>query len=176
MTGGLQDNGQSILRPGDKVMGSNFGGDGGDTIVDPANGCNIAQEYVYLAVWVTNNCAVNDGCLDDRPEQGHQLFRAPRRTTRPAEARFIAPLTRTPGRKVWVAGGAARVAQHQGLRHPVRPRTGQTLFDLGAGTHFDSRGDLRLAGSTPAGAGRATTRASPAASRSGVPTAPAGTS
>ncbi|MFJ8310373.1 MULTISPECIES: hypothetical protein [unclassified Streptomyces] len=27
MTGGLQDNGQSILRGRDKVMGSNFGGD-----------------------------------------------------------------------------------------------------------------------------------------------------
>src|SRR3954454_20287817 len=31
ISGGLQDNGQSIKRPGDKVQGSNFGGDGGDT-------------------------------------------------------------------------------------------------------------------------------------------------
>ena len=40
-----------------RMMGSNFGGDGGDTIVDPNNGCNIVQEYVYLAMAVTNNCA-----------------------------------------------------------------------------------------------------------------------
>ena len=50
ISGGLQDNGQSVLRPGDRIMGSNFGGDGGDTIVDPANGCNIAEEYVYLRI------------------------------------------------------------------------------------------------------------------------------
>ena len=65
INGGLQDNGQSILRPGDTVMGSNFGGDGGDTLTDPADGDDIAQEYVYLAVNVTQNCAVNDGAWVD---------------------------------------------------------------------------------------------------------------
>ena len=61
VSGGLQDNGVSLLRGKDKVMGSNFGGDGGDTLVDPNNGCNIVSEYTYLAMSVTNNCAVNDG-------------------------------------------------------------------------------------------------------------------
>ena len=30
-------------------MGSNFGGDGGDVLVNPDNGCEIVQEYVYLS-------------------------------------------------------------------------------------------------------------------------------
>ncbi|MEU6259100.1 glycosyl hydrolase [Streptomyces sp. NPDC047043] len=105
ITGGLQDNGQSELRPGDRVMGSNFGGDGGDTITDPANGCNIAQEYVYLAVSVTNNCAVNDGSWVTDPSKATTYSVAPPDNAT-GEARFIAPLNadiKDP--KVWVAGG-----------------------------------------------------------------------
>ena len=66
VSGGLQDNGVSNLRKvasngtnGDTEMGSNFGGDGGDGAADPRQGCNQLQEYVYLAVEVTNNCATN---------------------------------------------------------------------------------------------------------------------
>jgi hypothetical protein len=84
VSGGLQDNGQSILRPGDRVMGSDFGGDGGDTIVDPANGCNIAEEYVYLAMWVTNNCAVNDGAWVTDPALATSYKVAPPDNGRPA--------------------------------------------------------------------------------------------
>ncbi|MER5444760.1 glycosyl hydrolase [Streptomyces sp. NPDC002764] len=105
VTGGLQDNGQSQLRPGDRVMGSNFGGDGGDTITDPANGCNIAQEYVYLAVSVTNNCAVNDGSWVTDPSKATTYSVAPPDNAT-GEARFIAPLNadiKDP--KTWVAGG-----------------------------------------------------------------------
>ena len=105
VTGGLQDNGQSELRSGDRVMGSNFGGDGGDTITDPANGCNIAQEYVYLAVSVTNNCAVNDGSWVTDPSKATSYSVAPPDNAT-GEARFIAPLNadiKDP--KVWVAGG-----------------------------------------------------------------------
>ena len=47
VSGGLQDNGGSILRGvrpnganSDTKMGSNFGGDGGDALADPADGCN----------------------------------------------------------------------------------------------------------------------------------------
>ncbi|HEY3535043.1 MAG TPA: hypothetical protein VGK60_05710 [Pedococcus sp.] len=68
VSGGLQDNGVSNLRQvrtdgstGDSEMGSNFGGDGGDGAADPRNGCNQLQEYVYLSVEVTNNCATNPG-------------------------------------------------------------------------------------------------------------------
>ena len=38
-------------------MSSNFGGDGGDVLVDPNNGCNIVQEYVYLSMELTWTCA-----------------------------------------------------------------------------------------------------------------------
>ncbi|MEP6638950.1 MAG: glycosyl hydrolase, partial [Chloroflexota bacterium] len=46
VSGGLQDNGGSIYRIGSTngKMSSNFGGDGGDVLVDPNNGCNILQE------------------------------------------------------------------------------------------------------------------------------------
>ena len=50
VSGGLQDNGGSLIRPGGPKMVSNFGGDGGDVLVDPADGCNIVQEYVYLSM------------------------------------------------------------------------------------------------------------------------------
>jgi hypothetical protein len=84
LSGGLQDNGGSILRglrpdgtntdAGDGsdvpyrdgrngTMGSNFGGDGGDVIVDPRDGCNIVQEYVYLSMRKTQNCGVSDGTV-----------------------------------------------------------------------------------------------------------------
>src|SRR5207245_265187 len=39
VSGGLQDNGGSLLRPGASTMVSNFGGDGGDVLVDPNAGC-----------------------------------------------------------------------------------------------------------------------------------------
>src|SRR5205085_24719 len=60
VSGGLQDNGGSLLLPEDRSgsgkMGSPFGGDGGDILVDPDNGCNILDEYVFLDLWMTNNC------------------------------------------------------------------------------------------------------------------------
>ncbi len=39
-----------------RKMGSPFGGDGGDSIVDPDDGCKILDEYVFLAMWLTENC------------------------------------------------------------------------------------------------------------------------
>ena len=57
VSGGLQDNGGSIYRLGGAKVSSNFGGDGGDVLVDPENGCNIVQEYVVLSMRVTNTCA-----------------------------------------------------------------------------------------------------------------------
>ena len=132
VTGGLQDNGQSQLRPGDRAMGSNFGGDGGDTITDPANGCNIAQEYVYLAVSVTNNCAVNDGSWVTDPSKATTYSVAPPDNAT-GEARFIAPLNadiKDP--KVWVAGGRHVWINTKGYAI----RSGSEwfgAFDLGAG-------------------------------------------
>jgi hypothetical protein len=132
VNGGLQDNGQSILRPHDKVMGSNFGGDGGDTLTDPANGCNIAQEYVYLAVNVTQNCAVNNGAWVDDPSKVTSYNVAPPDNETGA-ARFIAPLAAdTRDTNTWIAGG-----QHVWVQtHGYAIRSGDEwteAFDLGAG-------------------------------------------
>jgi hypothetical protein len=131
-SGGLHDNGQSIRRPGDRTMGSNFGGDGGDTIVDPANGCNIAEEYVYLDIWVTNNCAVNDGAWVSNPALATSYEVAPPDAETGA-ARFIAPINQDPANShVWVAGG-----QHVWLNTAgYASRDGDqwvNLADLGAG-------------------------------------------
>jgi hypothetical protein len=130
--GGLQDNGQSVLRSGDKVMGSNFGGDGGDTLTDPADGCDIAQEYVYLAVNVTQNCAVNDGSWVDDPSKATSYDAAPPDNETGA-ARFTAPLTAdTENADTWVAGG-----QHVWVQtHGYAIRSGDEwtdAFDLGTG-------------------------------------------
>ncbi|WP_433296114.1 glycosyl hydrolase [Actinoplanes sp. CA-030573] len=148
ISGGLQDNGQSILRPGDRVMGSNFGGDGGDTIVDPANGCNIAEEYVYLTIWVTNNCAVNDGSWTENPALATSYEVAPPDAD-DGLARFIAPITQDPrNSKVWIAGG-----QHVWLNtlgYAIRSGEQWTsLADLGAGhvaTAVATSGGLVYAG------------------------------
>lgn len=65
VSGGLQDNGGSLLLPEDLIgsgqMGSPFGGDGGDSLTDPDDGCSILQEYVYLDMEVTQNCGRSDG-------------------------------------------------------------------------------------------------------------------
>jgi hypothetical protein len=63
VAGGLQDNGGSLLLPEDATgtMGSPFGGDGGDIIVDPDDGCRILDEYVYLELWLTETCGRSDG-------------------------------------------------------------------------------------------------------------------
>ncbi|OKJ09172.1 glycosyl hydrolase [Kitasatospora sp. CB01950] len=134
VSGGLQDNGESILRAGDKVMGSNFGGDGADTLVDPANGCNIAEEYVYLDMWVTQNCAVNDGAASEDPSKATSYEVAPPdKALGGSGARFIAPITADPkDGNTWVAGGRHVWVQHKGWAI----RSGSewsNAYDLGAG-------------------------------------------
>lgn len=93
VSGGLQDNGVSNLRKvapngtnGDTEMGSNFGGDGGDGAADPRNGCNQLQEYVYLSVKVTNNCAENPGALSEADATSWSLDPGD------PNPRFIAPI------------------------------------------------------------------------------------
>ncbi|MFG2789705.1 glycosyl hydrolase [Streptomyces sp. NPDC048419] len=132
VTGGLQDNGQSMLRSNDKVMGSNFGGDGGDTLADPANGCNIAQEYVYLSVQVTQNCAVNDGSWVNDPSKATSYNVAPADNAT-GEARFIAPLAADlKNSSAWVAGGRHVWVQSHG--YAIRSGSEwKSVYDLGAG-------------------------------------------
>jgi photosystem II stability/assembly factor-like uncharacterized protein len=100
VSGGLQDNGGSLLLPEDTTgsgrMGSPFGGDGGDTLVHPDDGCKILQEYVFLAMEVTENCGRSDGTdRSVRDVDPHDPF-----------PRFIAPFeadATIPDH--WVAGG-----------------------------------------------------------------------
>jgi len=132
VTGGLQDNGQSVLRGNDRVMGSNFGGDGGDTLTDPANGCDIAEEYVYLAIQVTQNCAVNDGSwvTDASKATSYNVAPADNATS---EARFIAPLAADlKSSSTWVAGGRHIWVQTHG--YAIRSGSEwKSVYDLGAG-------------------------------------------
>ncbi|GAA2265894.1 MULTISPECIES: ligand-binding sensor domain-containing protein [Kitasatospora] len=132
VSGGLQDNGESILRAGDKVMGSDFGGDGADTIVDPNNGCNIAEEYVYLDMWVTQNCAVNNGAWSTDPTKATSYEVAPPDKAASA-ARFIAPITTdAKNTNTWVAGGQHVWVQDKGFA--IRSGSEWTsAYDLGVG-------------------------------------------
>jgi hypothetical protein len=75
--GGLQDNGVSFLSPQGSTytytypgastpvteqlnpageMTEPYGGDGGDQLVNPANGCQTVGEYTNLTLQLTNNC------------------------------------------------------------------------------------------------------------------------
>jgi sugar lactone lactonase YvrE len=119
VSGGLQDNGGSLIRPGSGKMVSPFGGDGGDVIVDPNNGCNIAQEYVDLAIEVTQTCA-NPG--PDHPNASLDPNDATTFDVPPPDvnAQFIAPFTAN-DRNIdqWVAGGNSLWYQDKGfaIRH-----------------------------------------------------------
>jgi hypothetical protein len=109
VAGGLQDNGGSLLRgdrkdnQGHTEMVSPFGGDGGDTIVNPRNGCQILDEYVYLTLWFTKNCGQTDGSTkasyDISVPDVNPRFTAPFRIVRGSEN------TGDQSSERWVAGG-----------------------------------------------------------------------
>lgn len=115
VSGGLQDNGGSLVRPGAAKMVSNFGGDGGDVLVDPNNGCNIVQEYVVLAMRVTQTCA-NPG--PDRPNAFVDLSQSTTYSIAPPDinARFIAPFgANATNINEWLAGGNSLWVQDKGF-------------------------------------------------------------
>ncbi|HEU4675108.1 MAG TPA: hypothetical protein VFS29_03930 [Motilibacteraceae bacterium] len=114
VSGGLQDNGGSLLREGltnpkgtanegRTVFSSNFGGDGGDVLVDPKDGCNIVQEYVNLSMRATSNCAEStkaDAFVDASAANTKDI--APPETN----ARFIAPFDQDRSNADhWIAAG-----------------------------------------------------------------------
>ncbi|CAN5739183.1 hypothetical protein BH18ACI5_BH18ACI5_22090 [soil metagenome] len=127
VAGGLQDNGGSLLLPEDRTgngkMGSPFGGDGGDIIVDPDDGCKILDEYVYLELWLTENCGRSNGST-----------RAIRDVSVPdPNPRFTAPFRADSANKdLWIAGGQYLWRNERGFAI----RSGaewQRIFDNGAG-------------------------------------------
>ena len=105
VSGGLQDNGGSVMRVGGSAMSSNFGGDGGDVLVDPEHGCNIVQEYVYLSMELTWTCANPQdptyGAFFDKSLATTVDISPP-----DINARFIAPFVADAGNiDNWLAGG-----------------------------------------------------------------------
>jgi hypothetical protein len=143
VSGGLQDNGASILRPGDTVMGSHFGGDGGDSLANPANFCQQVHEYVNLSMTVTENCAANTA-VDLAHSTSYKIqpyFNFPG----DEPARFIAPFAADDqNANHWIAGG-----QHvwfNQLGFSIRNGKQWTnAFNLGAG-HFAT--GLAMSGDT----------------------------
>ena len=137
VSGGLQDNGGSLLRPGAGKMVSNFGGDGGDVLVDPNNGCNIVQEYVYLTMEVTQTCA--------NPGPGHpNAFLDPNDATTfniappDVNAQFIAPFTANDKNiNQWIAAGTSLWYQDKGfaIRQPGRVAEDLLAAVAGADVH-----------------------------------------
>ncbi len=116
VSGGLQDNGGSILQYGSTKMSSNFGGDGGDVLVDPANGCNILQEYVFLSLSVTQDCASPNPA--EHPNAFLNLNDATTWKVAPPDinARFIAPFVADDQNiDYWLAGGNSVWFQKKGF-------------------------------------------------------------
>jgi hypothetical protein len=104
MFGGLQDNGGALLRAGARKQVSPFGGDGGDSVVNPRNGCQIVDEYTYLILWMTRTCGVsgltNDSdILDITVPDTNPRFTAPVRAVRGSKNVGDGASER------WVAGG-----------------------------------------------------------------------
>jgi hypothetical protein len=100
VAGGLQDNGGSLLLPEDRKgvgrMGSPFGGDGGDIIVDPDDGCKILDEYVFLTLWLTETCGRSDGTT--RAIRDVSVADPSPRFTAPFRADSV-------NKNLWIAGG-----------------------------------------------------------------------
>jgi len=105
--GGLQDNGVSLLKPKTPAMVSPFGGDGGDLIVDPANGNRAVNEYVYLSMASTTNGGRSDGHTEvyntTSPSCYNPIYQSSPCDPNP---RFIAPFSADIHNiNHWVAGG-----------------------------------------------------------------------
>jgi hypothetical protein len=115
VAGGLQDNGGSLLRSGAPKQVSPFGGDGGDIIVNPRNGCEILDEYVFLALWMTKNCGQTKGDVS-------AIFDI---TVPDVSARFTAPFRVVKGSKNigdgaserFIAGGNSLWQHHYGFSY-----------------------------------------------------------
>jgi hypothetical protein len=114
VSGGLQDNGTSLLRPGAPKMVSDFGGDGMDVAVDPQDGCNIVASYASLTLWSTRTCA-NPG--PSHPNAFLDRSDATSVDVSPPDinAQFVAPFEASatnPNR--WLAGGNSLWYQDKG--------------------------------------------------------------
>lgn len=145
--GGLQDNGESYTRTGLGRVEQAFTGDGGDTIVDPANGDRAVEEYVYLDMYKTVDAAVtleeiSPSCLTatDPPDPCDP------------NPRFIAPITKDVHDPThWVAGGQYVWDDRAGWDTVCNGEDGcdwKPVYDTGAGhsvTALATIGDVTYA-------------------------------
>ncbi|MDQ1748643.1 MAG: hypothetical protein QOD07_2906 [Frankiaceae bacterium] len=123
--GGLQDNGVSLLKPELSNMVSPEGGDGGDTLTDPNNGCRSVGEYVYLTLQMTTNC----GFSPHGSVSGSVVNIAPN----DPGAQFIAPVRAdSTDSGYWVAGGEDVWANTK-TWDSTSGDDWTKLYDLGAG-------------------------------------------
>jgi hypothetical protein len=137
VSGGLQDNGGSLVNPDNSGnMVSNFGGDGGDVLVDPNDGCNIVQEYVVLSMTITQTCGSPDP--QSRPNAFIDLNQSTQFKIGPRDinARFIAPFVANKTNiNEWMAGGNSLWIQENGFairsRDAWTKAAGSTLADAG---------------------------------------------
>ena len=132
VAGGLQDNGGSLLRGRAPTSRSvPFGGDGGDIIVNPRNGCQILDEYVFLTLWLTKNCGQSDGTTsaDLRRHRARRQRRgSPRRSGSVRGSKNIGD----GASERWVAGGNSFWRARLGVqlhRGAGRRRPGQGLAE-----------------------------------------------
>jgi hypothetical protein len=145
--GGLQDNGVALATPTGATytytppgtstpvtaklnpngeMTEPFGGDGGDQLVNPKNGCQTVGEYTDLTLQMTNNCGytAND---DGTPSAIVNI--APSDPT----PRFIAPIAADSADEgYWVAGGEYVWANTKTWAS-TSGADWQQLYDTGAG-------------------------------------------
>jgi len=150
VSGGLQDNGGSLYRLGSAngKMSSNFGGDGGDVLVDPNDGCNIVQEYVNLSLELTQTCADPTG----HPGAFLDQSKATTFDVAPPDinARFIAPFVAdAQNGNNWLAGGNSLWFQDKGfaLRSGSEWQKVYTFADAGkVATAMAYSGDTAVAG------------------------------
>jgi hypothetical protein len=114
VSGGLQDNGGSLVQVGAQKMVSPFGGDGGDILVDPNDGCRIVGEYVYLTMYMTKTCGNTHGDFSALTDPGDTTTI----TISPPDinARFIAPFA-ADAQNIdrWLAGGNSLWFQDKGF-------------------------------------------------------------
>jgi hypothetical protein len=119
---------------------SNFGGDGGDVLVDPNDGCNIVQEYVVLSMSVTQTCASPDPATHPNAFLDQSQSTTFKIAPPDINARFIAPFVANKQNiKEWLAGGNSLWVQTAGfaIRSPnawskpyTLPNAGQTYTAL----------------------------------------------
>jgi hypothetical protein len=101
--GGLQDNGESLVTPGLGAQLEVFTGDGGDTIVNPKNGADAVDEYVYADQALTTDAGqtyreISVSCKE-------ALTRAPIKNCDP-NPRFITPIEMDVNNPThWITGG-----------------------------------------------------------------------